>query len=325
MENKVVQHIGIILSEDQAEGAETFLRAPILRQYPELTIDIATHPSELANKGCIDVLICPIRGWLDDVDTYLPKLWWLHFLSSGVDGIWDRDFNPDNYLITNSRGIHAIPIAEYAVGAILFLLKQFGEYQLQQQNRLWRRTWLNEATYKTALILGTGVIGTEIAKRCKQLGMRTEGVSNSGAEADYFDRTTSINNIQSVLSAADIVIFALPLTRKTHGLMDEELLSHMKDGVYIIDVSRGGIILESALVKGIRSGRIGGAVLDVFENEPLSGESDLWDLPNVLITPHVSGTTPFYLQRAGQIFLDNLHSYHNERKLVTVINPSKQY
>lgn len=259
----------------------------------------------VASADRIEALITPVNPWVDEVVENAPNLKWIHFLSAGVDGIWNLKFDKNKYIMSKSSGVHAIPMAEFSIAGILHFLKGFHVFHKQQRNKQWSRHWLDEATGKTVAILGLGAIGKEIAKRCKRMGMRVTGVATTIRQIENVDVVVDQSDIKTVLAEADFVVICLPLTQQTKGLLNEDTLKCIKYGAYMIDISRGTTVDQTALVKLLENGRIGGAVLDVFEKEPLPTDSPLWELDNVLITPHVSGTTPHYMERAIDIFLQN--------------------
>lgn len=273
----------------------------------------------------LEALITPVQPWVDEVASSAPNLKWIHFLNADVDGIWNLSFDKTRYILTKSSGVHSIPMAEYAIGAILYFLKGFHVFSCQQQRREWKRFWLQEATGKTVAILGLGAIGKEIAKRCKLMGMRVHGMATSVRPVENVDVVCDSSGLKEILQDADFVVVCMPLTPSTRGMLDAETLSAIKPGAYLVDISRGGIVDQTALIRLLKEDHIAGAVLDVFEKEPLPADSELWTLENVLITPHVSGTTPLYMQRAIEIFLENARALQEGRPLITPVDVQAGY
>lgn len=170
------------------------------------------------------------------------------------------------------------------------------------------------------MIIGTGDIGSDIAKLLSALAMRVTGIRRTPAPAASFDMVLGIESIESVLADADWLIFACPLTEETRGLLDHARLQRLKPGARLVNIARGEIVEEPALIEVVRSGSLGGAYLDVFAHEPLPFESPLWDLPSVLISPHSAGNSTNHQQNVIELFQRNLirlalgHSLINEWK-----------
>lgn len=325
IERTVPQHIAIMLRESEMAIHREYLQTTLSRALPKVRLQLASSASDLTDLGTIDTLITPVQPWLDVVTSTALNLKWIHFLSAGVDGIWNFAFDKSRYILTKSSGVHAIPMAEYAVGGILYFLKGFHIYSCQQQERKWKRYWLEEATGKTVAILGLGAIGKEVAKRCRHMGMTVTGMATSVRQVEHVDVVCDASGIEGILRNADFVVVCLPLTTSTQGLLDSQTLAAIKPGAYVIDISRGGVVDQEALARLLRHKHLGGALLDVFETEPLPADSEVWDLDNVLITPHVSGTTPLYMKRALKIFLENAEALRSGRPPVTPVNIGAGY
>lgn len=319
------QSIAVMLREPQRNIHEELVIGKLRDALPTTKVQLASSAQELSDAAGIDTLITPVQPWIDEVVDLAPNLRWMHFLSAGVDGIWNLNFDKSRYLISKSSGVHAIPMAEYVIGSILYFLKGFHIYHRQQRAREWARHWLDEAYGKRVTIVGLGAIGQEIARRCKAMGMTVTGLATRVREVESVDTVVATSDVSSVIADADFVVVCVPLTDQTRGLINRPVLETMKRGAYLVDISRGTIVDQTALAELIRSGHIGGAVLDVFEMEPLPADSPLWGLDNVLITPHVSGTTPYYMERAIDIFLQNLESLRATGSLTTPIDVGRMY
>lgn len=317
--------LAVMLHARQRKDQEALIVNKLRAAFPETKIQCISSPSELYDSLNIEVLITPVNVWIDEFVAIAPNLRWIHFLSSGVDGIWKLSFDKTRYILTKSSGVHAIPMAEYVVGGMLYFLKGFHVFHRQQRAKVWARHWLDEATDKQVLLVGLGAVGQEVAKRCKAMGMRVTGVATSVRSFDSVDRVVVAADLETVIGQVDFVVLCLPLTGQTRGLFGREMLQAMKPGAYLIDVSRGGIVDQTALADLLRTGRIAGALLDVFETEPLPPESPLWELENVLITPHVSGTTPYYMDRALDIFLQNFDALRTNGSVITPVDVVRQY
>lgn len=286
------------IREAEAELAE----AEILITYGE---DLT---AEVLEKGC------KALKWIMVVSAGLEKLPWNTLRERGI-------------LVTNARGIHKGPMSEYTLGVILQVARRSPELLIKQQQKNWDRTIrVDEIQGKTLGILGAGSIGQEIARKAKVFGMKTLGLNRSGKPVEHFDHIFSGEGLHQVLRESDYVVAVVPLTGETHHLLGTPEFGVMKESAYLINISRGDVVDEQALIAAIRAKRIAGAVLDVFSKEPLPVESPLWDLEGVLITPHLSGRSPLYMERAMEIFAHNLGVYlRGQGEMLNVIDLARGY
>ncbi|KAF3889890.1 MULTISPECIES: D-2-hydroxyacid dehydrogenase [Nostocales] len=259
-----------------------------------------------------------------------PKLRWHHAPNAGVDRILTPT-NLEQYLkrditLTNGAGVHSIPIAEFAIAFMLAHAKHLRElYDLQDQH-LWKRGFpIRELLDSTLLIIGAGGIGQEIAARAKAFGMRILGSRRDPQALPNFDKIVGADEWRSLLSESDYVVVATPLTPETRGLIDEAALQAMRPDTYLINIARGGVVDEPALIKALQEGWIAGAGLDTVLTEPLPPESPLWSLPNVFLTPHCTGHSPRVKERTLALFLDNLERYRTGRSLRNVVDKKAGY
>jgi D-2-hydroxyacid dehydrogenase (NADP+) len=231
--------------------------------------------------------------------------------------------------ITTASGIHTTPVGEYVLGMMVMLAKGWPGLFRAQTRREWARITPQELEGKTVAIVGMGNVGQEIARLAKALDMHVLGVRRSGTpleSGDYVaDEIFGPLELLSVLSRSDFVVVCLPLTEETHHLIGELALRAMKPTAYIINVSRGAVVDEAALLRALTEGWIAGAGLDVFETEPLPEKSWLWQLNNVIITPHLAGETPVYNERAVDLFCENLRRYLAGESLRNVVDPGLGY
>ena len=265
----------------------------------------------------------------DNVVDRAPALKWLQLTSAGVDRLLDAPVVRSSVSMTTASGIHAVPISEYVVGAILAFAKGFPQAQIAKREHAWRPFWPQEVEAKTVGILGMGAIGARVAMLCRALGMRVLAMRRSAegrrkGEGDV-DELFGPGELAYFLAQSDYVVVAVPLTAETRGMIGEPELRGMKNNAVIINIARGAVIDEEALVRALREGWIAGAALDVFQQEPLSAESELWELDNVILTPHISGGTPRYMERAVDLFCDNLRRYLDGQPLRNVVEPGRGY
>ncbi|MFQ4141284.1 D-2-hydroxyacid dehydrogenase [Chlorogloeopsis sp. ULAP02] len=255
-----------------------------------------------------------------------PGIRWQHTPSSGVNHILTPTFLEHDIILTNGSGVHAIPIAEFVLNFMLYYAKNVHKLQNLQANHHWFN-WLEleELYNKTLLIVGAGNIGQEIALRAKAFGMRIWGSRRHPEPLPNFDKIVGVNEWRSLLGEADYVVVATPLTPETKGLINAEVLRLMNPNAYLINIARGAIIDESALLTALSEGWIAGAGLDTFVTEPLPPESPFWSLPNVFVTPHCSALTPQLRNRIVALFLDNLARYRHGEPLRNVVDKNTGY
>jgi phosphoglycerate dehydrogenase-like enzyme len=240
----------------------------------------------------------------------LPALRWFHSFSAGVDHPAFRTLLERGVLLSNSSGSSSVPIAQYVIAMMLRAVKRFDALAGAQRERRWEPVQAEELTGKTAGIIGVGHIGGEVARLAKAFGMRVIGCRRrQQARVRYVDELLPPDRLPELLARADFVVLTVPLSAQTDGLIDEAALRSMKPTAWLINVSRGRVVREAALLRALKEGWIAGACLDVFEEEPLPQESELWSLPNVVVTPHQSGFSPLNFDRASELFLENLRRY----------------
>ncbi len=270
------------------------------------------------------------------------QLRWFQQWSAGADWLLDHpEVQEMDFTLTNASGVHAIPISEHIIAFLLTMARNLPAAWRAQQQKLWmdeneqgadsdqptyRREDVFEAAGKTLLMIGVGEIGERAAKIAEALEMHVIALRhNPDQQTPGADETVGDDELMDVLPTADVIVSTVPLTDETHQMLDAKAFAAMKDGVYFINIGRGETVDEAALIDALRSGKVAGAALDVFETEPLPQDSPLWEMKNVLITPHSSGATIHYDARAFDIFLDNLQRYVAGDKLKNIVDKSKGY
>ncbi len=258
-----------------------------------------------------------------------PKLKWVQVMSAGVDRfLEDEELRKSKVVLTNVSGIHGVPIGEFVLGLMLMFAKQAPLcFQLKQQ-RQWGRFVPTVLRSKTVGIVGLGSIGREVARLAKAFRMRvvaTRRSARGAGRARYVDVLYPPDQLHRLLSESDFVVLALPLTPESKGLIGERELRSMKPTAYLINVGRGEIVDEQALVRALEERWIAGAGLDVFATEPLPADSRLWELPNVIFSPHVAGGMEDYVERATEVFCENLRRYLSGKRLLNVVNKERGY
>ncbi|PLR75802.1 hydroxyacid dehydrogenase [Bacillus sp. V3-13] len=273
-----------------------------------------------------------IVGWKKELTEHVlhesTKLRWLQTWSAGVNSLPLKKLESRNVVVTSANGVHAFPISETIFALMLGLTRKIHTYVRNQLTKTWHHSGLSlEMHEKTVGIIGVGAIGKETAKIARAFGMKVLGVRHSGKDDDYVDEMYTPHELNSVLPSCDYVVVTLPLTSETHHLFGAEQFKNMKPSAFFINIGRGEIVDEQALVQALQTGEIAGAGLDVFETEPLGTDSPLWEMENVIITPHTSGSTEHYTKRVIEdIFIPNLKSYlKGEKPAINQVDFSKGY
>ncbi|MEA2120508.1 D-2-hydroxyacid dehydrogenase [Halovibrio sp. HP20-50] len=309
-----------VLAQQQAQVSATLMAV-----LPDTELLFADSVEAVPINADIDIVITPTLPWLPEALARLASYRWLHFLSSGVEKIWAMDFDKTQTLMTKSSGVHGAPMSEYVIGAMLYFTKQFGSFHDQAQQAHWQRHWLGELTGGQLTVLGLGHIGQCLAKRAKAFDMQVVGTQRTPREISHVDRIVELQQVGPELARTDFLVVCLPLTQATRGVVSDKLLDQLKPGAVLVDISRGGVVNSEAVLRALDNGTLKGAALDVFEQQPLPVDSPLWKRSNLLITPHVSGTTPYYLERALAIFIENLRAYQQGKPLVTPVSVDAGY
>ncbi|HJW62130.1 MAG TPA: D-2-hydroxyacid dehydrogenase [Actinomycetes bacterium] len=269
---------------------------------------------------------------LAEVVTGLPRLRWVHATSAGAGEQVRRAGLPAEALervaITTSSGVHAVPLAEFAIFGLLAMAKDLPRLIEDQRARDWPevRQPFRELSGQTLFLVGLGEIGREVARLGKALGMRTVGFRRTeGPPPEWVDEVHGPQRLAELAGRADAMVVSLPLTDQTAGLIDRATIERLPAGCIFVNVGRGAVVDEPALVDALRDRRIAGAVLDVFATEPLPADSPLWTLPNVLVTPHAAALSARENERITELFVDNLRRYLDGQPLRNVVEPGVFY
>lgn len=288
---------------------------------------------DLVAKEKLDALLAEVEvvyglRFPPNIVTRAPRLKWVQVMSAGVERFLDSDMLGSKVIMTNVSGIHAAPISEFVLEMMLMFAKQAPFcFQLKQQKQ-WGRFVPSLLRSKTVGIVGMGNIGREVARLSKAFGMRVLATRKSARQvgrARYADIMLPPAQLQRLLTESDFVVLALPLTQETAGLIGEKELRAMKSTAYLINIARGDVVDEEALIRALEENWIAGAGLDVVTTEPLPADSRLWELPNVILSPHVSGGMEDYAMRATELFSENLRRYLGGKRLLNVVDKRKGY
>jgi phosphoglycerate dehydrogenase-like enzyme len=308
-----------------------------------VTIGFDGHPD-----GPLDDVEAMLRGRLpaetfDRILARAPELRWVHSATAGVERVLTPASRARGLVITNARGVFSRPIAEYVMLMILAVSRRLPQLLELQAERTWQPLESRELRDITVGIVGLGSMGRAVGALATAFGCRVvatrrrpeagtaassagEGVSDEPYLGSLMlDRVLPPERLPELLGESDFVVLAAPLTPDTHGLIDAEAIAALKPGAWVINVARGELIEERALSRALREGRIGGAVLDTFLEEPLPPSSPLYDLPNVILTPHTSWSSTRVLDRSVGLFADNLRRYAAGKPLINVVDPAAGY
>jgi D-2-hydroxyacid dehydrogenase (NADP+) len=244
---------------------------------------------------------------------------WFHTSSAGVDHPAFQRVVERGVRLSNGGGTQAKPIAQWALMFMLAAAKGLRPWLESQAACEWQTYESDELTGRVCGIIGLGAIGLEVARLAKAFEMQTVGVRRSPAPAENLDRVLPLGSLDDVLQVADYLVIAAPLNEQSRHLLGEREFGLMKPTAWVLNVGRGAIIREADLVKALKEGEIAGAALDVFEQEPLPENSPLWSMPNVYVTPHNSGSSPYSLERAVEVFAKNLEQFVTDGTLLTEV------
>lgn len=309
-----------------AERADSYIK--FLPALPE-NITVRAFPTQdaaLVHAPETDVLVCWGLDWHGDFVARASRLGWLHTMSAGVEGVLRPEL-PEHVVLTNARGCNAPPIAETAMTMVLALARNLHFHIRMQDKHSWERNARRpfEINGKTLGLLGMGAIAQEVAWRAKGLGMRVIATRRRLGPQPLPEHIDAITDLPGLLAESDFLVVAAPLTPGTRGLLGADALALMKPGAYLINVSRGQIVDEPALVAALQSGKLAGAGLDVFATEPLPADSPLWDLPEVLITPHQAAASANTMKRIMSLLGENLQRFARGEGLLNLVDKRLGY
>lgn len=258
-----------------------------------------------------EAVICNGLFTFQDIAAF-ENLKYIQLTSAGLDRVPMDYIRAHGIEIHNAAGVYSIPMAEYALWGVLALYKQGRFFAGNQAARRWEKhRGLLELAGKTVCIVGCGSVGTECAKRFEAFGCRVQGVATTARTQAHYASVCAMENLDEVLSEADIVVLSLPLTEETRGLFSAERLGSMKHGAVLVNIARGAIVDTPALIRALKT-NLSGAVLDVFEEEPLAEASPLWDMENVILTPHNSFVGEGNTDRVTRIVNKNLNAWRQK-------------
>lgn len=268
--------------------------------------------------------------WFDalreiDLRATAPRLRWVQSMSAGIEGLDPALASAITF--TTGGGVASAPIAEWVIACMLMFANGWPGLWRSQQAHRYERFMPRELAGSTVGIVGLGSIGSEVATRARALGCRVIGMRRTAGTGPHplADEILGPDGLTALLGGSDYVVLTAPLTEETRGLINADTLRSMRRDGILINVARGGLVDEPALVDALRAGTIGGAGLDVFAVEPLPADSPLWDLDRVILSPHIAAGTDRYYEHLTALFCDNLHRYLRDEPLVNVVDPDRGY
>jgi D-2-hydroxyacid dehydrogenase (NADP+) len=289
--------------EPTRSGYEKYL-AP---RHPELTIKtVGSRDEALQCAGWADILMCFGPQAKQDFFRHTPRLKWVHSLGTGTDGITDSPYLAKDVIVTATRGIHGAPMSEMALLMMLAFNRDLRRIERQRADKKWERFPGALLAEKTVGILGVGAIAEDMAPKLKAFGMRVVGISRTKRPIPGFDAIYTRAEIVQAAAELDYFVLLVPLEDDTRNMVNDAVLRAMKPTACLINLARGGVLDEDALIRALNEKRIAGAALDALAKEPLPAESPLWTMPNVFITPHIGGYYDNYPRDAARQFEQNL-------------------
>ena len=311
--------------------APAWLGERIHREFPQIEVDQRNNYDEI-EKHLRDTEI--LLGWSLRGDQFLAakKLRWIHSTAAAVHLLMSPELRASDVVVTNARSVHGPVVAEHTLALIFALAKRLPAAVRFQQQRVWAQEAISgqhprprELSGSTLGLVGYGAIGSGVARSATALGMRVLVVREHPQKATGSERPFGFEQLDEVISQSDFLVLAAPVTEKTRHLINAERLNRMKPEAYLINVSRGALIDEAALAQALRERRIGGAALDVFDHEPLPADSPLWELDNVLVTPHTAATTDKLWERHYALIEENLRRYLSGQPLLGLVDKQSGY
>src|SRR6185437_6080757 len=273
----------LILTEVQ-EAMRARYKAMLLDRFPRLTINVVGHHNDVGPFiADTDILLCFSPPMADHVVRDAPQLKWIQALGTGVDNIVDLPSLGEEVLVTNIRGIHGAPVSEATIAFMLSLARDMPRSVRAQDHCTWDRQPAHLLAGRTVGILGVGLIAEYLAPICKQFGMTVVGITGAPRAASGFDRMVKRDDLLAVAPELDFLVVLIPMSAETRNIVGKKLFAAMKPSAYLVNVARGGVVDEAALIEALESGEIAGAGLDVFSQEPLPPDSPLWKTKNLTI------------------------------------------
>ncbi|MFC7214275.1 D-2-hydroxyacid dehydrogenase [Saliphagus sp. GCM10025334] len=289
-----LEHLGV-----HESVSAVFPPEELIETLEDLPVTVSLVEDENRDDAdCEAVVTFEHRAWFADLE-------WVHSIQAGIDRFPMDTFEREGVILTNSTGIHDRTVGETVAGYLLAFSRRLHRHVANQQRREWTQPDWNEAFTlpgATACVVGTGTLGRGVAEVAGSLGVSMRGVRRTAEDVPGFDDIYTTDALLEAVSGADFVVSTLPLTDDTHGLLDVAVFEAMDDDAYVVNVGRGPVVDEAALIDALEAGEVAGAALDVFETEPLPSDSPLWAMDDVIVTPHSAAfTVDYYRDIAGLV------------------------
>lgn len=305
-------------------GSADAYRALLAERFSELEV-VAGASDELLDRHIEDAEV--LLAWRFPLHALkrARRLRWIQLTSAGVDQVLDAENDLRDVVVTNARGIHGELMADYTIGVMVMLQWNFPRLLRHQQGRSWRQQHTEPLAGKTLGVVGLGAIGGEVARRGATMGLHVLGVRRDPRPVDGVERMFAPHELREMLPLCDFVVLAVPGTAGTRHMMGEGELRGMRRTAFLVNIARGSVVDEPALVRALREGWIAGVALDVFETEPLPAASPLWSMENVIVTPHIAGEPTDYPRRVMTPFAENIRRWREGRPLRNVVDLTRGY
>ncbi len=297
-----------LIYEPDSPGDARIYAAGLRQAFPGLPVIVTSDRAEaLARAPEASVLVAKAQHVSAQLVESMPRLEWVQALTTGTDPLLGLRL-PRSVVVTSARGIHGPQMAELALLLMMALSRDFPRMLANQREATWERWGQPLLVGKTVVIVGVGAIGEALAARCRPFGLRIVGIT-ARTSVEGFDELHPHSQLREVARRADFLVLVVPYSPTTHHLIDAAVLAAMKDDAYLINVARGNVVDEAALIEVLRARRIAGAGLDVFATEPLPATSPLWKLDNVIVTPHIGGMSDIYAEQVLPVLVRNYRAY----------------
>ncbi len=275
-------------------------------------IDFVTNELEEIDRSLSDysAVICNSLFMHNDIEKF-TSLKFIQLTSAGLDRVPLAKIEARGIELCNARGVYSVPMAEWAISSILALYKESKHFFVAQQNHAWHKhRHIKELYGSRALVVGMGSVGGEVAKRLYAMGVECCGVDIYNIQSPYINECYKIEELSSIIANFDVVVLTLPLTEQSRNLFNKDMFDAMKSDATLINIARGGVIDQEALIQTLSEGKLHGAALDVFDTEPLCPQSKLWDFNNVIVTPHNSFVSDKNKERLEKLIVKNITNHY---------------
>ena len=287
---------------------------PLARSFPEVAFHAVHHGEDAkAVAERLDVIVGLGHHIPNDLIKAATNLRWIQALTTGTETLTAPGVLPPHVLLTSTRGVHGPQMSELAFLNMIALNRNFRKMQRNQAAAKWEPWNQPILEGKTIVIVGLGLLAEHLAARCKLFGMTTIGVSGGRNSAPHFDEVHPRRDLAKTAARADFLMLLVPYSPQTHHLIDREVLAAMKPTAFLINLARGGVLDEAALIEHLQAGKIAGAGLDIFSTQPLPPDNPLWRMPNVIITPNIGGRSDNFVEQTTSVLEPNMQAYIDGR------------